>query len=402
MTKMDRDKILHYQKGFDKMYKNMSEIELINRGEKIIEDEMELYQDNSTRSVRRRWSYPIFCEHIYSNLDLQPGNKILVVGCGCGFDQKNIAKQYAGIECSGIDISTVMITMAKKAKTPGALAVAIGEELPFPNNCFDRVLAREVIEHVMDPTAFMSEIFRVLKDDGRTVIATPNGNSLAFAHILHRVEKFLNRRALPPTPSLEDVLGFREILDIFKNSNFRLKKVVFDGALYFWLSSFPDRLSFLFFPIANAVRFAEGLPYLNKLLCDQVKFALEKYTRDSKEGESACNDNEPHWVCPHCKGELEINESPDRMLSCSVCKCEYAIKDDIPNFLADNTTDIVTENSVVNSPLGMPPVLRSILSWVITISYSLIYVFTFVFILPFSLASLLIEKNKYLKHFRRI
>ena len=50
--------------------------------------------------------------------------------------------------------------------------------LPFPDKSFDIVLMLEVIEHLYnDPMRVLSEVNRVLKDDGALILSTPNVNS---------------------------------------------------------------------------------------------------------------------------------------------------------------------------------------------------------------------------------
>src|SRR5207253_10968922 len=53
------------------------------------------------------------------------------------------------------------------------------EELPYPDASFDVVLFCELIEHLaINPVWTLSEIHRVLKPDGVTIITTPNALSL--------------------------------------------------------------------------------------------------------------------------------------------------------------------------------------------------------------------------------
>jgi SAM-dependent methyltransferase len=49
-----------------------------------------------------------------------------------------------------------------------------GERLPFSDRSFDVVVSNHVIEHVRDANMHLSEIWRVLKDDGLVYLATPN------------------------------------------------------------------------------------------------------------------------------------------------------------------------------------------------------------------------------------
>jgi SAM-dependent methyltransferase len=50
----------------------------------------------------------------------------------------------------------------------------VGEHLPFATNRFDLILSHEVLEHVQDDQAAISEAVRVLKPGGRLVIFCPN------------------------------------------------------------------------------------------------------------------------------------------------------------------------------------------------------------------------------------
>ena len=54
---------------------------------------------------------------------------------------------------------------------PSVFADAV--RLPFADGCFDGVACLEVLEHVPDPTAVMSEISRVLRHGGRAWISMP-------------------------------------------------------------------------------------------------------------------------------------------------------------------------------------------------------------------------------------
>ncbi|MGH9280547.1 MAG: class I SAM-dependent methyltransferase, partial [Acidimicrobiales bacterium] len=50
--------------------------------------------------------------------------------------------------------------------------------LPFPDAAFDVVVALEVIEHLLDPDAFLDEIVRVLAPGGSVILSTPRLDSL--------------------------------------------------------------------------------------------------------------------------------------------------------------------------------------------------------------------------------
>lgn len=50
------------------------------------------------------------------------------------------------------------------------------EVMPFPAHSFDAVIAADVIEHLENPSSFLREVNRVLRDGGKLVICTPQAN----------------------------------------------------------------------------------------------------------------------------------------------------------------------------------------------------------------------------------
>jgi SAM-dependent methyltransferase len=52
--------------------------------------------------------------------------------------------------------------------------VAVGENLPFPNNTFDVVLCTQVLSYVSDPFRVVNEFHRVLKPKGSLLVSVPS------------------------------------------------------------------------------------------------------------------------------------------------------------------------------------------------------------------------------------
>lgn len=98
-------------------------------------------------------------------LALQPGERVLDLGCGDGQLTAKLAAQGAVI--TGVDASP---DMAAAARARGIDAVeARAEQLPFPGTTFDAVFSNAVLHWVRDHDAMMSEVHRVLKPGGRFV-----------------------------------------------------------------------------------------------------------------------------------------------------------------------------------------------------------------------------------------
>ncbi len=98
------------------------------------------------------------------------GARVLVDGAGVGMYSRHL--EEAGAEVYSIDID--FPSMVQASHYTAHCIVSAGENLPFPADAFDTVLSHEVLEHVNDDAAAMSEIARVLKPGGRAVIFLPN------------------------------------------------------------------------------------------------------------------------------------------------------------------------------------------------------------------------------------
>jgi SAM-dependent methyltransferase len=96
-----------------------------------------------------------------SHLDLPAGDRVLDVGCGPGSTIGLLTG--AGLRAFGVDYSQAL---AAEAGLLGPVALADAERLPFGPDVFDAVFIECVLSAVPDKRAALSEIRRVLRDDG--------------------------------------------------------------------------------------------------------------------------------------------------------------------------------------------------------------------------------------------
>jgi ubiquinone/menaquinone biosynthesis C-methylase UbiE len=102
---------------------------------------------------------------------VRPGDDVLDLGCGVGDFTAALAE--AGARAVGVDVSGLAVQIARE-RHPGReiVHVAAGEPLPFPDAGFDVVWLGGVIGHVLDTEAFLDEVARVLRPDGKLVLST--------------------------------------------------------------------------------------------------------------------------------------------------------------------------------------------------------------------------------------
>jgi ubiquinone/menaquinone biosynthesis C-methylase UbiE len=115
---------------------------------------------------------------IADDLQLQPGDRVLDVGCGPGRLVKVFAERVApNGSVAGIDPSPQMIkratARARKHRVAVNFQVAYAQGLPFPDAAFDAASCTLALHHVADDDqqTAVAEMYRVLKPGGRLLIA---------------------------------------------------------------------------------------------------------------------------------------------------------------------------------------------------------------------------------------
>jgi SAM-dependent methyltransferase len=119
----------------------------------------------------------------FKKLDIQPGFKILDIGCGSGRHTCG-AYRFRNVTVVGADLNMDDLGEARKRLLfhdqlgehgggTWALAVADVARLPFKTNYFDLVICSEVMEHVVDHQSAAEELVRVLKPGYNLVVSVP-------------------------------------------------------------------------------------------------------------------------------------------------------------------------------------------------------------------------------------
>lgn len=167
------------------------------------------------RHLDPHWSYaPIYerkMRWVDKTLEAIPANaRLLDVGAGEGALVERYRKK--GRDIVGVD------TAYQSAYVRQADLLS----LPFENACFDAVLCLDVLEHVqlLDQPKALSEIARVLKEDGHLLLSVPN-----LAHLHSRIKFFFTGK-LTRTSAVDRHPGDRpvaEYLELVSQAGFHVE-----------------------------------------------------------------------------------------------------------------------------------------------------------------------------------
>jgi len=124
-------------------------------------------------------------EKVVRELMSEPVGRLLDVGYAKGSFADSLVKQ--GWDCTALDVNP---RQHDRIKT---IQCDLNEGFPVEAVSFDVVTAGEIIEHMIDESAFLRECRRVLKPDGRLIVTTPNLSFLAnrFLVLIGRMPKFV-------------------------------------------------------------------------------------------------------------------------------------------------------------------------------------------------------------------
>jgi ubiquinone/menaquinone biosynthesis C-methylase UbiE len=108
-----------------------------------------------------------YSEFMVELIQKRAGSEILDIGCGIGVNSIELNKR--GFRCVGIETDEMLVEAAKKNIEAYHMKA---EGLHFADKCFDTVIMVEVLEHIENPEAALSEIKRVTRKN--LILSVPN------------------------------------------------------------------------------------------------------------------------------------------------------------------------------------------------------------------------------------
>ncbi|HEY2236285.1 MAG TPA: methyltransferase domain-containing protein [Candidatus Angelobacter sp.] len=150
-TKVD----LHSSEADQKLQQEFNEWAAAGRG-----DEMESHHSDIT-------------EQTLALMDLQPGDRILDLGCGTGWASRRMARIATSGEVVGLDVADEMLRRAEQSSSAFRnvrYVCGSAEKIPEADNTFNKVLSVESFYYYADQGKALDELRRVMASGAKLFI----------------------------------------------------------------------------------------------------------------------------------------------------------------------------------------------------------------------------------------
>ncbi len=219
-----------------------------SRSTKVSEEHYDLGNDLYTRMLDKRLNYTsaywkdattldeaqenklrLVCE----KTELQPGMKVLELGCGWGSFAQYAAEKY-GVEVTALNISTEQVKLARE-RTKDLPVTILQKDYREATGTYDAVISIGIMEHIgyRNYRNYMEVVDRCLKPDGIALIHTIGGN-ISTTHTNPWTDKYIFPHGM--LPSAAQLAKAMEGLFVFEDlHNFGPD---YDRTLMAWYANF--------------------------------------------------------------------------------------------------------------------------------------------------------------------
>lgn len=180
--------------------------------------------------------------HIANKLRIEPGMRVLDIGCGWGGMALTLARDY-GAHVTGVTLSENQLATAKTRAANEGLSDRVQFELRdyrHLNDTFDRIVSVGMFEHVGVPNylAYFDKVAELLDPDGVALIHTIGRSAPPMSH-----SPWIHKYIFPGgyVPSLSEIAGPLEQSKLWQ-ADIEVWRLHYAKTLRVWLERFDSNL----------------------------------------------------------------------------------------------------------------------------------------------------------------
>jgi len=151
------------------------------------------YEEKFVPALFQHWSAPVI-----KAAGIARGHSVLDIACGTGILTREVAAIVGeNVPPTGLDLSAGMLALAQELAPRIEWRQGNAQDLPYPDNSFDRVVCQFGLMFFTDRSAALAEMRRVLKPGGRLALSVWDSleNNPGFARKVEILEATAGRAA---------------------------------------------------------------------------------------------------------------------------------------------------------------------------------------------------------------
>lgn len=169
----------------------------------------------------------VFKTELIQQANIQPGQRVLDLGCGTATLTIMIKRSHPQSEVIGLDGDPAVLTIGREKAAKAGVDITLDQgmafEIPYPDGSFDRVLSSLVFHHLTTENKehTLREVKRVLRPGGEFVLADFGPPRSYWARIVSPVMARLEEAGDNHTGLLPVLLaktGFEQVEEVYRFS----------------------------------------------------------------------------------------------------------------------------------------------------------------------------------------
>lgn len=149
--------------------------------------EQHVYDEEAAKRIEAIYTTPTAADRrqlVRDRLDLAPGEAVLSIGCGPGFEPAELAAAVGEHgHVRGVDVSEAMVAMAQdRCADLSQVTIEAGDasDLPVEDGAYDAAVSVQVYEYLTDISAGMNELKRALRPGGRAAVYSTDWDTFVW------------------------------------------------------------------------------------------------------------------------------------------------------------------------------------------------------------------------------